>query len=155
MALLSLNSLDTCSHIVPVIAHDSRMCPCSGVKKVPPDSECPWFASGQSVCRGRARTLAPHCGTVMPRTRQRKQAFEMLWVQPGAPLGADCLSPREPVPVFALSQSCALWDLGISSMTPGIRIRVESNSGGCVSIALSVSPPCSGVDLDSRLPFWS
>lgn len=42
------------------------------------------------------------------------------------------------MPVFALSRSYVLWDLGISSVTPGVRISVASDSGRSMLVALSV-----------------
>lgn len=68
-------------------------------------------------------------------------SFGNPWAQQEAPLAVHCLRVRrrEPVPVFALCRPYALWDLGISSMTPGIRISVASAGGRCMPIALSAA----------------
>lgn len=105
-----------------------------------------------------ASTLVPHCGAWD--AGYQAASFGNTWAQQEAPLGVHCLRVRlrEPVPIFALCWSYALWDLGILSMTPGIRISVTSDGGRCMPVALSAanqSPPCSHVDLYCRLHIWS
>lgn len=90
----------------------------------------------------------------MPGPRQQKRASERPRVPPGAPLGVDRLRPRKPVPVFALSLSYVLWDLGISSVTPGGKNQcgIELWEKRVSSVDCGhLSPPCDRVDLDCHL----